>query len=262
MANASDVENKIQTDLHETDMTTEQTSHLKDFGPCEERTIVLIGRTRTGKSTMAEVLANTLYKPKELSIYSETRTATTKDFFTTDKRTNKSYRFTIIDTPGFFDITREKNTRLKNHTIIEQIQFCLGNNIRHVHLFGIVFNLVNGINERDIETMIYIKNQFRGIEDYTALVVTSCEHMTEHERTKLTQEFFQHRTVKKHGLDKFFRQGVLYMGCLRHESIESINEKAIYLEYNNILDMRTAFIEKCIQSTSTYSFSDYVCSIM
>lgn len=262
MADASDVEDKIQTNQCATDMIIEQDNQLKDFGPCEERTIVLIGRTRTGKSTIAEVLADALYQPKQLSIYSETRATTATNFFTTDKRTKNSYRFTIVDSPGFFDMTREKNSRLQNDAIVMQLQSCLENNIRNVHLFGIVFNLVNGINERDIETMIYIKNHFPGIENYTALVITNCEQMTERERLRLTEEFFQHQTVKKYELRKFFRQGVFYMGCIRHESIASVNERAIYFEYKNILEMRKAFIERCIQLTSTYSFYDYACSIM
>jgi GTPase Era involved in 16S rRNA processing len=243
-------------------MTTEQTNDWKEYGPCEERTILLMGRTRTGKSTIAEVLATTLYEPKKLSIYSDTRETEIRNTFTTDKNTGKSYRFTIIDTPGFFDLTREKSSRLNNDDIKEHIKSCLKSDIRHVHLFGIVFNLVNGINERDIEAMIYIKENFRGIENNTALVITNCEQMNEDERNKLIQQFFRHQQVKQHNLENFFGQGILFMGCLRHESLESVNERAIYFEYNNVLDMRTAFIKKCIQCTTTYSFRDSACSIM
>ena len=142
------------------DMTTESTTQDVTYGPCEERTIMLLGRTRTGKSTIAEVLRSTLYKSKRLNIYSETREATIKHFFTTDKNSKKSYLFTIIDTPGFFDLTTEKSSRLYNRNITEQIKSCLDFNIRHVHLIGIVFNLAGGINERDIQTMIYIKQNF------------------------------------------------------------------------------------------------------
>jgi GTPase Era involved in 16S rRNA processing len=221
-----------------------------------------MGRTRTGKSTIAEVLATTLHKPKKLSIYSDTREATIKTFFTTDKRTGKSYRFTIIDTPGFFDLTRDNNQRLQNYDITEQIKSSLESNIRHVHLIGIVFNLSNGINERDIEAMIYIKENFRDIADNTALVITNCEQINEQQRNKLVYDFFQHRKVKQHNLRNFFRQGTLFMGCLRYESLETANEEAIYLEYNNVLDMRTAFIEKCIQCPNIISFDDSACSIM
>jgi GTPase Era involved in 16S rRNA processing len=247
-------------------MATEQTDNITNnrehYGPCEERTIMLMGRTRTGKSTIAEVLATTLHKPKKLSIYSETRKASIKSFFTTDKRSGISYRFTIIDTPGFFDITRDTSLRLQNQHVVEQIKSCLESNIRHIHLIGIVFNLVNGINERDIEAMIYIKENFIGIENYTALVITNCEHMNEQQRKKLVEEFFQHRRVKQHNLRNFFQKGILFMGCLRFESLESTNEAAIYFEYNNVLDMRTAFIEKCIECTTNVPCYDSACSIM
>jgi GTPase Era involved in 16S rRNA processing len=243
-------------------MATEQTDYCEAYGPCEERTILLMGRTRTGKSTIAGVLATTLYKPKKLNIYSDTRQTEIRTIFTTDRDTRKSYRFTIIDTPGFFDLTRDKTSRLQNEDIREHIKSCLQFDVRHVNLIGIVFNLANGINERDIEAMIYIKENFRGIENNTALVITNCEQMNESERIRLIKQFFQHPKVKQHNLANFFQQGVLFMGCLRYESLETINESAIYLEYNNILDMRTAFIKKCIQCTSTFSFHDSVCSIM
>jgi GTPase SAR1 family protein len=243
-------------------MANTQTNNRKEYGSCEERTIMLMGRTRTGKSTIAEVLATTLHKPKKLSIYSDTRESVIKSFFTTHTDTGKSYRFTIIDTPGFFDLTRDKSLHLQNKDITQQIKSFLESNIRHAHLIGIVFNLTNGINERDIETMIYIKQNFRRIENNTALVITNCEQMDETQRNRLISDFFQHRQVKKHKLKEFFRQGVLFMGCLRYESLETANESAIYLEYNNVLDMRTAFIEKCIECTNTFSFEDYVCSIM
>jgi GTPase Era involved in 16S rRNA processing len=245
-----------------TERTDNTANNRKEYGPCEERTIMLMGRTRTGKSTIAEVLANTLYKPRKLSIYSETRQTTARSFFTTDKNTGKSYRFTIIDTPGFFDMTHDSRVRLQNKDITEHIRCCLESNIRHVHLIGIVFNLVNGINERDIEAMIYIKEHFRGIEEHTALIITNCEQTNEKERNRLIDDFFQHRVFKKHNLKDFFRQGVLFMGCLRYESLETANEAAIYLEYNNVLDMRTEFIEKCIRCTNTFSFRDSACSIM
>lgn len=243
-------------------MATEQAAQRKEYGACEERTIMLMGRTRTGKSTIAEVLATTLYKTKPLSIFSETREPIVKNFFTTDKNTQKSYRFTIIDTPGFFDMTRDKSIRLQNSAILEHIKTCLASNVRNVHLIGIVFNLSGGINEQDIDAMVYIKENFLDIAEITALVVTHCEHMNAAQREKLINDFFQHKLVIKHKLRELFLQGVLFMGSLRYESLEAKNEAAIYLEYNNILDMRTAFIEKCISCARIIPIQNSSCSLM
>ena len=86
--------------------------------------------------------------------------------------------------------------------------------------------------------------------------------MDEPQRVKLVREFFQHREVKKHQLESFFQQGVLFMGCLRHDSLETNNEAAIYLEYNNVLDMRTAFIKKVLQCSKAFSVHGSACSVM
>jgi GTPase Era involved in 16S rRNA processing len=234
----------------------------KKYGPCEERTVLLMGRTQTGKSTIAEVLATTLYTPRPLSIYSDTRRTVVKKFFTTDQQSGISYRFTIIDTPGLFDIRRDDNLRLKNQDITDNIRHCMKSNVRHAHLIGIVFNLTNGINQQDIETMIDIQHNFPQITNNAALIITNSEHLKEKDRKRLCEEFFQHRDVQRYKLKEFFKQGVLFMGCLRLESLNTVNEKAVYLEYNNVLDMRTAFIEKTIQCKNTVSFNNSVCPIM
>ena len=247
-------------------MSTEQkngvTDTLKKYGPCEERTVLLMGRTRTGKSTIAEVLATPLYEPKPLSIYSDTRETVIKKFFTTDQQSGISYRFTIIDTPGLFDIRRDDHSRLNNQDTSDNIRYCMKSNVRHAHLIGIVFNLTNCINQQDIKTMNYIQQNFHQITNNAALIITNSEQLEEKDRKRLCEQFFQHPDVQRYKLKEFFKQGVLFMGCLRHESLNTANEKAVYLEYNNVLDMRTRFIEKTIQCKNTVSFDNSVCSIM
>lgn len=75
------------------------------FLKCIPRTMVVIGRTRTGKSTMAEVLKDPTYVPPPAQLYSQTKTVHIKNIAAYVKLQNEEtvYSISIIDTPGFFD---------------------------------------------------------------------------------------------------------------------------------------------------------------
>ena len=234
----------------------------RKFGRCEERNILLMGRTRTGKSTIAKVLEDVLHEPEPLTIYSQTRRTEVTKFFTTDKTAGRSYHFSIIDTPGFFDLQKHSRLRLENQEIMEQIIESMKYNIRQTHLIGIVFNLVHGINEKDIETMIYIKREFPVIRENAVLIITGCEQYTNEQRNKYAEDFFRHPAVRKHQIREFFQQGILFMGCLRNESVAKNHAQAIYSEYQNVLEMRTAFIEKCINCKENMPFAESACCVM
>lgn len=68
----------------------------------EDRNMVIMGRARTGKSTIIEVINNVFYKSQMLDLGSTTRDLAFRKILT-ETPDGLRYFFTFIDTPGFYD---------------------------------------------------------------------------------------------------------------------------------------------------------------
>ena len=206
---------------------------LNDGNP---KTIILMGRTRSGKSTIAKVLENPLYIPPTLNLYSKTKQI----------EKVRIGSFHIIDLPGFFDRTSSSNREqhLSNETINKLLDEYL-EELKQVHLFGLVFSLTSGINDEDIQSMLLVMKKYQRFSRNFALIITHCELTSQEERVRLTTQFFSNDDVTKYKIQKFFKQDVLFMGCCQHESFMEKDRQAVECQYENILEMRKEFIEKC-----------------
>jgi GTP-binding protein EngB required for normal cell division len=222
------------------------------FIHCEERNLVLIGRARTGKSTVAKVMENIFHFSTEKALFAETKQV---EFHkvktgTTDGR---HYYFNIIDVPGFFDISADVKNSLTNEQVKQFINKCISQNVCNIHIFAYVFSLNGGINEQDIQAMIYTRNQFKELSANMALIITNCERLTAEERQKLCDSFFENETVNQNRLKDFFKQGIYFMGCIRKESYDQANKQSIEEEYKNVFEMRNRWIKKCIETNVSFN---------
>lgn len=239
---------EVQKNLEATDA-----KHNKyRFTRCIDRSIVLIGRSRTGKTTMTKVIEDIFYRSGDIELYSESKGV---EFLKVAKDASDGTRlyFNVVDTPGFFEQTTMELTSNSNERIKQFLDSCLDHDVTNVHLFAFVFSLTAGINAEDIATMKFVKEKYPTLGGYMALVVTHCEKLDNEKREALIQKFFQHREIKASNLDNFFRQGIFYMGCLQRDSFEKKHEDDIYDQYKNILEMRTTFIEKCVACEKVFN---------
>jgi hypothetical protein len=155
----------------------------------------------------------------------------------TSTRDGRHYYFNIIDIPGFFDISIDLKTSLTNGQVKQFINKCISQNVCNIHMFAYVFSLNGGINEDDINAMIYTRTHFKDLSANMALIITNCERSTVEERQELRDKFFENETVVKNHLKDFFKQGIYFMGCLRKESRDQANKQSIQEEYTNVAEM-------------------------
>ncbi|UJR17550.1 hypothetical protein I4U23_004446 [Adineta vaga] len=201
----------------------------------QERTLLLVGPIRTGKSIIAETVENSLYQPERPITYSATRTAQIRQI--------GSLR--IIDIPGFNEF-QVGQFRLSNDSILQMIEEQISEH-NSIDLFAFVFHLNYGIKEEDIKLMIYIKSKLPDLAERIILIITHAEEFTDQEKNRLSNEFFNHPKVKKNRLESFFQKKIFFLGCLRYESLNQRDKEALVRQHENVLKMRKQFIEKCFE---------------
>jgi GTP-binding protein EngB required for normal cell division len=201
------------------------------------RTLLLMGSTRAGKSTIYRTLLDSLAEPEISTLYSTTRTPLSQQIG----------GLRIIDMPGFNDLQMQSgNIRLNNNSILTMLQKQL-NDYDPIHLVAYVFNLHDGIKQEDIDAMLFVQSNLPYLAGRMMLVVTHAEELNDEEKNKLTEEFFDHPNVKRYHLRDFFDEEILFVGCIRYESLKQLDYSAVANEHQNVLQMRKKFIEKCFE---------------
>ena len=225
------------------------------FRRCDNRNIILVGRSCTGKTTIANVVKDSLHVTSAPHLYSETREPVFHQVSTYDADQDIFYFFNFVDIPGLYDQTARASEQLSINAVLSFIDNCLKTEITNIHMFAFVFNLHGGINEKDIDTMLLFKGKYPQLSANMALIITHCEHMTAEESSQLVNEFFRYAKVANAKLRDYFTLGTLYMGSLRYESKRDANEQSLFIEYNNVSEMRIKFIDKCIEITHDKAFN-------
>jgi GTP-binding protein EngB required for normal cell division len=208
--------------------------------------LLLMGKTRTGKSTVVRVLEDPCHVPQESKLHSETKEVEIHSITSMLIRDDKVYAFNVIDTPGFYDQIKKEGVKLTNDDIKAQIQKCMKQNVTNIHLFAYVLNLKGSVDSEDIASMVFVKTHFPWVQKYVCLLVTHCEEASPEQRKQKVNEFFQTKSVADKDLQTFFGDKVLYMGSLRPELKVNPNMQGFREQGKNVHDMRIAFLDYII----------------
>jgi predicted GTPase len=95
----------------------------------EQRNIMLIGRTRTGKSTIKRILLDPTFVPDEFTLYSR-RDPVVESFHICDN----NIVLNIIDTPGLFEHDATGIDVRDNEKIQRTIEMCFNHEITKLHV--------------------------------------------------------------------------------------------------------------------------------
>ena len=221
------------------------------FFECNYRNLVILGRTRTGKSTISSMIKDPFYIPPLPSLFACTREITF-DRVTTNHNGDYCF-FTIIDSPGLYDKMRNEGEHLTNETIKRYIDQCMTRDITHIHAFAFVFSSGSGINIEDIQSMIFIQKQYPELGNFFMLIITHCEEKDEDEQNKFLDEFFQHPDVIKNNLREFFGLGVFFTGTLRPQLARTPNMLSAQEQEKNVLKMRRKLLDFLVSRKETFN---------
>jgi GTPase Era involved in 16S rRNA processing len=175
----------------------------------EQRNIMLIGRTRTGKSTIKSLLVDPTVVPSDLTLKSDTREPIFESFHVKDNQVVLN----VIDTPGLFEHSNTEIDIRDNDAILRTIELCANREITKFHVVCFCVAITAGINREDIESLNLLSS-FLGkeISRNSCLIVTRCESKTEEQRDKMRSELKDDIHFKE--IADFFQLGIFFSGSL------------------------------------------------
>lgn len=217
--------------------------------------LLFMGKTRTGKTTIAKVLENPCYIPPDAKIYSETKQVSVHSISTTLPNSNEIYSFNIIDTPGMFDKVKQQSRTIKNDKIKRTIDKCLEQDVTNIHLFAFVINLQTNLDIEDIYSMIFVKENYPFLQEFICLIVTHSEETNWQQRQDKINDFFQSDIVVKNHLKDFFGKRVFFMGSLRPELTFYPNKQSVRQQIRNVHQMRDIFMDYIIHLDPNHCFN-------
>jgi len=180
------------------------------FYEAKIRNILFVGATKSGKTTLLNILKNPKYfdtdKP---TLFSTTRYAKLRCFVTEDNL--EHYCVNIIDTPGLFEITKDETKRRTNEEIISLIMDCLRNEITKIHKIFFVFSKLLGLQPSNVDSINILLERFPAFEDKCALIMTNCEDILEEDIEVYTND------LKCSKIKNINKMPILFSGCIKRE---------------------------------------------
>lgn len=222
----------------------------------DQRNIMLIGRTRTGKSTIKSLLVKPTAIPDDLTLKSGTRDPLFESFHVHDN----AMVLNIIDTPGLFEHAGKEIDLRDNDTILRTIKICLNREITKFHVICFCIAITNGINQEDIESVQLLIN-FLGqdISRNSCLIVTRCESKNDNQRNKMRSELMEDAYFKD--IAPYFQLGVFFSGSINRDDYNKGNE-SIYDQFFTISDYRSKLIKMFMTEIEPFPIAETLISQM
>jgi len=159
----------------------------KNKYPMEEtqtRNVLIVGRTRSGKSTAVGVLKDPCYEPKGMSIFSDTVNPKFQSFSLDNKNKSIKYTINIIDTPGLKEVKKIGEDARSDQVILNTINYCLKNEIAKINTLLIFISFELGVAQEDLESFQIFIEKFYSKEIRIGLCITRTENKSDEWKKK------------------------------------------------------------------------------
>jgi GTP-binding protein EngB required for normal cell division len=197
-----------------------------------QRNILLIGRSRTGKSTFKNVLTDPTWIADSLKPYSQTEFPSFDQY----SITGTDILINFIDTPGLFQRTQTSSSSPDNQTIMQLIDGYIRSKITQLHFVCFCVSMETNVTTEDLHTVQQFFD-FLGpeIRKNACLIITKCESKTEQQLESMCKEAKTNLDFKV--LSSQMKQGIFFTGSINRVDWIDTSE-SIYQQFENICQYR------------------------
>jgi GTP-binding protein EngB required for normal cell division len=220
-----------------------------------QRNIMIIGRSRTGKSTIKSLLVDPTVVPDQMTLKSGTRDPDFKSFYIDDNK----IVLNIIDTPGLFERSDSKLDIRDNDTILKTIEMCINREITKFHVICFCVAITVGINEQDMQSLTMLA-EFLGpqVQSNSCLIVTRCETKDEDQLAELDRELRKDTFFQK--IVSYFGLGIYFSGSLNPDDYNKANRDSLEDQFETICNYRTKLLQLFTSDIVPYPISEMMIS--
>lgn len=216
----------------------------------EQKNVLVIGRTRAGKTTIKKVLVDPTTVAEEMRLAAQTRAATFESFIIDDD----AMVVNIIDTPGLFEKGANNMNLMDNKTILKTIEQCVAREITKFHLICFCASFESGINAEDVKSIILL-TEFLGpaVSQNSCLIITRCESKNEEQRNTLRKEIENDTLFKP--ITGYFQRGIFFSGSLDRDSWNNATDN-LYYQFETIVSYRNKLIDVLKENIEPFAVNE------
>jgi GTPase SAR1 family protein len=202
------------------------------------RNIVIIGRSRTGKSSFKRILVDPREVPKDMTIFPTTNAPSIESFFIDDI----NLILNIMDTPGLFERSRTRGTGNNNDAILKTIEMCINLEVTKFHMICFAMVVTTGIQRDDVETLkVFIDRLGPELSQNSCLILTHAESKTPKQRLQMRQELLESADFDQIG--RYFKRGIFFTGTINYDDYNK-GEETIFNQYKTVLEYRKELLSE------------------
>jgi len=256
----SDNRNKnLKSNQEEIDRIVLEARNLDDLilRASNDRNVMFVGRTRSGKSTAYEVLKSPYIFVTRTSMYSVTRDAKINHFtieYTDKEKTKINYNISIIDTPGLFEVKKIGDEDARDNVELENIILkCLNSEVTKVHAIFFVASFNEGVNKDDVQALKSFIKLFHGAEKNIWMLITRTESMNEEDKLDIIKDLKSYKDLAE--LCKLVENRILFGGAVEKSFIDRGHVDTFDDRLQSVIKMRKKMFEEIFKMENSFELN-------
>merc|ERR1712137_16596 len=224
------------------------------------RNILIVGKTRSGKSTATGVMKDPCYVPKEMSIFSDTVDPKFQSFSLDNNKDGTKYTVNIIDTPGLKEVTKVGVNARSDEAILNTIQYCLKNEITKINVLLIFISFELGVTTDDLDSFATFLKYFAHESACVCMCITRAEDKPVSWRKNIMSQLKSHpyfQEILDDSEGKVPKCQVEFIGCVDQVKLQTLSSvEDLKKQYTTVYRLRESLLKRVFSAEQQVKLID------